>query len=175
MKSSVLALCAVTLAACSFSSPDNVQAPVATGLVVTDATRYDAHLVTGGKERVVFEVPFEIRNATGGPLYRIGCASAPPPTLEKRVGEEWVTAFAPVVNRCLSPPFEIAPGAVVRETLQVAGYLPGQGAAPEYRTEVEGTYRLNVLLYSSLTDEPFPLGNDLAPFEERVSNTFEVE
>ena len=139
MKSSVLTLCAVTLAACSLSSPDKVQAPVATGLVVTDATQYDARLLTGGRDRVVFEVPFEIRNTTSGPLYRLGCGSAPPPTLEKRVGDEWVTAFAPVVNRCLSPPFEIAPGAVIREALQVVGYLPGQSAAPEYRTEIEGT------------------------------------
>ena len=176
MKAPALALCAATLfSGCSLVSTDEAAPPVSASLVVTDQAQYDARAPAGGLSRVVFDVPFEIRNTTGGPLYRIGCRTAPPPTLEKLVEGEWVTAYAPIVNLCLSPPFEIAPGEVRRDTLQVQGFLPGQNAGPEFETDVEGTYRLHLRLYSSLTDERSPLGKDLVPLEERVSNPFEVD
>lgn len=48
------------------------------------------------------------------------------------------------------------------------GFLPGQNVAPTFETEVEGTYRLNLRLYSSLTDEQSPLGKDLVPLLARA-------
>ena len=173
MKTLALALCTVVLSACSLASHDEPDASAS--LIETDQARYDARLVTGGYEGVAFDVPFEIRNTTGGPLYRIGCRTAPAPSLQKWVGGRWVTAYVPYDNLCLSPPFEIAPGGVAQDTLRVAGAFPGQDFRPEFRTEVAGTYRLYVELFSSLTDDRSPLGKDLAPMGARVSNTFEVE
>lgn len=168
-------VCAAGLSACSLLSADEPEPPVPTGLVVTDRTAYDARLLTDGRVRVVFDVPYEVRNTTADPLYRIGCRTAPPPVLEKLVDGEWVTAYAAPRLACLSPPFVVDEGEVRRDTLGVVGFLPGQNIVPEFGTEVKGTYRLNLELFSSLTDERPPLGKDLLPPESRVSNTFTVE
>lgn len=172
----LIPLCAAALlSACSLLPADEPGDSAPTSLVVTDRAKYDARLVMSGLDRVVFEIPFEIRNTTDGPLYRVGCHRPPGPVLEKSVGGEWVTAYATGELSCLSPPFVIAAGEISRDTLRVDGHLPGQNASPTFDTEIEGMYRLNLGLYMSLTDEPVPLGKNLVPLGERVSNTFEVE
>ncbi|PAP77876.1 hypothetical protein [Rubrivirga marina] len=175
MRALVLTLGAALLSACSLLQSDEPDAPTSASLVVTDRAKYEARLVSDGRDAIVFEVPFEIRNTTGGPLYRVGCRRPPKPVLEKLEGGQWVTAYSTGELLCLSPPFVVASGETGRDTLQVYGHLSGQDTLPEFRTEVEGTYRLQLELYSSLTNEQAPLGEALVPLADRVSNTFEVE
>ncbi|MGB3544248.1 hypothetical protein [Rubrivirga sp.] len=174
MRTALVSSAVVLLSACSLGSSDDAVPPVRTTLVVTDRTAYDARLDADGRTSVVFDVPFEIHNTTGAPLYRVGCRRPPKPVLEKRAGNEWVVAYGGVEFACLSPPFVLEAGEVGRDTLRVVGYLPGQRVVPEFALEVDGTYRLRVELFSSVTDEDFPLGRDLVSLEERTSNTFEV-
>lgn len=170
----VLSASAFALSACSLLGADPAPLFEPGGLLQTDRTRYDAKLLTDGRARVVFDVPFIARNPTDEPLYLIGCHRPPPPLLEKLVDGEWEVAYGAVVPLCLSPPFEIPPGGERRDTLRVVGFLPGQNTMPTFDTAVEGTYRLRWEIYAGQTDEDFPVGGDLLPLEQQVSNTFEV-
>ena len=130
----LLALSA-TLPACSLVGSEGPPAGPG-GLLRTDRAAYDARLVTDGPDAIVFEVPFEVQNTTGRPLYLVGCLRPPKPLLEKLDGGGWVTAYAAGEPGCLSPPFVIGAGEVRRDTLRVYGHLPGQNTSPEFRTGV---------------------------------------
>ena len=169
MRATVLGFCAVVLSSCSLTSDE-----FPTDIVQTDQVRYNAQVTSEGLAQVTFDVPFVIRNTTGAPLYRTGCLVPDPAILIKEEEGEIVTAYNQAVFMCLGPPYVIEPGEVVRDTLHVWGALPGQNAAPTFDTEVEGTYRLYLRLYTTLEDDGAS-GDDLAPFEALLSNTFRVE
>jgi hypothetical protein len=122
----------------------------------------------------VFDIPYRTRNSTRDTLYLTGCLKPDPPRLEKRVDGEWVLAYREIRLLCWSPPWVLAPGEVRRDTARVEGFLPGQSAGPVFHTSIEGTYRLKREIYSSLTDEKYPLGKDTLSVDRRVSNAFQL-
>ena len=110
-------------------------------------------------------------NRSGDAVSATHCHTPPPPTLEKRVGEEWVRAYSPVMLMCLTiPHFRIAAGATYRGTLHFAAAPRGRNMAPALEVEsIPGTYRLRWGLRA---------GNDPeardAPMVEAISNEFRL-
>ena len=173
MRALLLVAVLLALPACSLSTPEAPALDSGQALQ-TDAASYTASVVTDGRAYVSVRIPYATRNATGEPLYLIGCITPPAAVLEKRVGDAWVTAYSAGELMCLSPPWVIASGEARRDTLVVRGYLPGQNISPTFETDIEGTYRLRRTLHTGLTDEATPLGRGVLPDDQSVSNTFEI-
>ena len=157
---------ALLVAGCSLFPADSGEEEVQEIAFQTDQDRYEA-TVTGGRiPSVEFTIPITYHNATDADVYLIGCRTPFPPWLEKRVDGEWMEAWVPIVNYCLSPPWRIEPGERRQDTVRVFGIEPGHNAGPTFDTEVPGTYRLVQTLYADPEGEqPLPL---------TVSNTFRV-
>ena len=96
-----------------------------------------------GDPFITFEVPVTYTNTTDETAYFGGCARPDPPSVQKRVDGDWVLAYNPIVQLCLSTPLPIAPGESLEYVLHAAAAVPGTRAGPEWRVgEVPGTYRL---------------------------------
>jgi len=160
------------LASCTLvSSEDDGFAEGA--LLQTDVTEIKATVVKDFREKVVFDVPLTITNVTNERIALTRCKRPSAPVLQKLVDERWETAFAPIEQLCLSPPWFIEPGDTFVDTLRVRGFLPDQSAAPTFDTDLEGTYRLVHRLYRRpVGDQEQP--SDLLPEPLRTSNTFTV-
>lgn len=119
-------------------------------------------------------IRFEYSNRTGAAVYLPNCRGIHPVVLEKRVGDEWVTAFVPVIPLCASPPVVVRPGETFLYTLRVSAGLPGSHVSPKLRVDdLEGTYRLaGVVLRTWEPDGEKPEWGDPLPRELRVSNDF---
>lgn len=166
----------LVLVSCNAIPTDNFSA-VEGGLLQTDSEIYKAEIFQNGRDGVRFDIPYTVTNTTGEAVYMIGCKRPAAPVLQKKSGEEWVTAYSPIEQLCLSPPFILEPGEQHRDTLQVYGVFPGQNAAPEFLTDVEGKYRLEKRIYSD--PETFENSEDwsenLLSRDLRISNTFQVK
>ena len=123
-------------------------------------------MTAGRVPHVEITIPVVYRNTTDTYVYLIGCRTPFRPVLEKRVDRKWVSAWVPVEDACLSPPWPIGPGETFRDTVRVFGVRPGYNAAPTFDTEVPGTYRLVQRLYVD------PEGEQALP--PIMSNTFRV-
>ncbi len=147
------------------------------GMLQTDAELYQAELFQNGRQGMRFDIPYTVTNTTEIAVYMIGCRQPSAPVLQKRDGEEWVTAFSAVEQHCLSPPFILEPGEQRRDTLQVYGFFPGQNIYPEFLTDVEGTYRLKKRIYSDpdTFENSGEWSNHKLDPELRISNTFQVK
>jgi hypothetical protein len=146
------------------------------GILHTDTELYQAEIFHNGRQGIRFDIPYTVTNTTEIAVYMIGCRHPAAPVLQKRSGEEWVAAYSPVEQLCLSPPFIVEPGEQHRDTLQVYGFFPGQNIYPEFLTDVEGTYRLKKRIYSdpdTFEDSEEWSNHKLAP-ELRISNIFRV-
>ena len=161
-------LIGVLLSGCEVLSSDEEELPAYP--IQTDRTRYEARPQNSGRySGVEVTIPMQFTNVTADAVYFVGCRKPPAPLLQKWQEGEWVTAWDAVELLCLSPPWVIAPGATFHDTLRVSGYWPGQNAAPVFRTEVPGRYRLIRKVHT----EPDPLA-PLVPEEARISNEFEL-
>lgn len=157
-------------------SNDDLPSDMADGLIKVDISQAVAVIKKDPYTKVVFNVPFEIKNRMSTEIYMVGCMQAPPPVLQKYVLGKWVDVYQPVILDCLSPPFIIEPGETFRDILRVEGYAPGQNTYPVFEADIDGTYRLVQKLYINL--DKFDSGNmedGLLPIEERISNTFTVK
>jgi hypothetical protein len=146
------------------------------GMLHTDADLYQAEIFHNGRQGIRFDIPYTVTNTTEKAVYMIGCRQPSAPVLQKRTGDEWVAAYSPVEQLCLSPPFILEPGEQRRDTLQVYGFFPGQNIYPEFLTDVEGTYRLKKRIYSD--PDTFENSGEWSDHkldrELRISNTFRV-
>ena len=147
------------------------------GILQTDAELYQAELFQNGRPGIRFDIPYKVTNTTEVAVYMIGCRQPSAPVLQKRSGEEWVTAYSPVEQLCLSPPFIVEPGDQRRDTLQVYGFFPGQNIFPEFQTDIDGTYRLKKRIYSDpdTFEDSGEWNNHKLDPELRISNTFRVK
>jgi len=92
------------------------------------------------------------------------------PSLEKRVGQEWLLAWSPVRLLCLSPPVVIHEGALYRDSLQIAGGRFGSDVHPQFSFEdVEGVYRL---FWDPAGRGVGSGGFEALPDDQRISNAF---
>ena len=128
------------------------------------------------------EIPFRYTNATGRTLVITGCKPPRPPLLEWWNGVEWRAAFDHIELLCLSPPFVIAPGTVIVDTLRLMvardSITPtGRRIGPHWEaSRGVGEYRLVWSLQDPAprdASDPY-LGGPGRPLAERVSNTFRL-
>ncbi|MCC5905127.1 MAG: hypothetical protein JJU13_02895 [Balneolaceae bacterium] len=166
----ILASCtAITTEDLSFTADEG-------GMLHTDAEIYEAEIFQDDRQGVRFNIPYTVTNTSEKAVYMIGCRQPSAPVLQKSTGEEWVSAFSPVEQLCLSPPFILEPGEQRGDTLQVYGFFPGQNTYPEFLTDIEGTYRLKKRIYSDpkTFDDPGGWNNHILDQDLRISNTFQV-
>lgn len=139
-----------------FTAPDRDEPAIQ-----TDSAAYVLRRVGSGLQGTI---GFTYSNWTGADVFAGGCRNPDPPHVEKLVGDAWVTAYAPAVLLCWSPPVRIGAGQSYRYALHIAAALPGANAGPRWEAgDVPGTYRL---VWDALS-APIPL-----PEELRTSNTF---
>ncbi len=154
------------LGGCSLFGSDNDDGAA---FLRTDADRYEARVTGFGLE--LDPIAFTFTNERGRAVYVPGCPGPNPPTLQKLVDGEWVTAVAPIVTQCLGPSVRVKAGRMYRDTLRVFAGLPSDNRYPKFETlPVEGTYR--IVLGVDRTEDPEHI--EPTPLEERASNPFEL-
>ena len=141
-------------------------APRRSVTLTTDSTQYTVRF-DGRMYRA--RIGYTYVNRSGNAVSTNHCHTPPPPALEKRVGDQWVRAYDPVLLACLTlPPFQIPAGTTYRGVLDFAAAPPGRTMAPTLEVEsVPGVYRLRWILRSG--------GNPDAPAStpvEAISNEF---
>lgn len=144
--------------------------------VRTDRTRYVLEEDSAGIVRLT--IPLRYRNGTGRTVYLPTCRGAQPPRLQKKVGDQWVVAFAPVVAFCMGVPIAIEAGETFSYTMRINAGMPGTSLMPRFSvSEVPGTYRVLWEVFAGVEGnprQPTPV-KDLLPLEWRVSNEFQME
>jgi hypothetical protein len=136
----------------------------------TDSTQYTVRRVQDGRE-MSFSVVFT--NNTSRTVYFVNCLDDVTPALQKQVGENWTTIWAPVKLTCLSPPITVAPGASYDLQLRVFGADQDTNIVPKFSSlDLNGSFRLawsgvvfDYTAYGPSFGEPLPV-------EGRVSNSF---
>jgi hypothetical protein len=171
-------LVAITLlTACSLANePGATPSP---WLVVPDA-EYSVRLENGWYRA---EIPWRYTNHSDRTLLITGCFPPRAPYLEWWNGEEWQPAYLMAEPQCLSDPFEVAPGAVIADTLRMNVSRDeinelGHHVNPAWEaSHDDGEYRL----VWSLQDVGPPhnyneprLGGALRPVSQRASNVFRL-
>lgn len=167
------AAAAAAASACSPSSHSSEAPPEAsredeiTGGFQTSRPHYRVQSIDGG---IAVNIPYVYRNATGDPVHFHNCNGIIVPTLEKRTGDAWSSAWVGASPACRSAPVVVPPDAEYGDTVRVR-------AAPDMHpqfpvAEIGGTYRLvwHGVVHSYHSDAPGP-GTPL-PQEERTSNEF---
>jgi hypothetical protein len=136
--------------------------------LTTDSSQYTVRLVDGMYRTTIGYV---YTNRSSDAVSATHCHSPPPPLLEKKVGDEWVRAYNPVMLMCLSiPHFRIGPRTTYRGALHVAAAPPGRRIAPALEVEsIPGTYRLRWRLCPGEDPEA-----RCAPIVEAISNEFRL-
>jgi hypothetical protein len=120
-------------------------------------------------------IGYRFRNLAADTVYAVNCNGATSVAVERRVGDGWVTFWAPMLNMCLSPPIAIPPGEVLDASLSLWGAPPGGNVGPEYSdTTFTGRYRLNWWNLVFHYDPDSPGFGDTVPLKYRVSNEFEL-
>lgn len=115
-------------------------------------------------------------NRTGATVYfERFCGNVDTPwfSLEKRLGDGWVTALAlpcPLVGGI--PPIEVKPGERYTATVEAEAYR-GPNVAPSFEvTPIPGRYRLVFEAYTKVDENDFYALSDPLPVSQRVSNAF---
>lgn len=119
------------------------------------------------------EVPFTYTNRSRRTLALHGCNPPGPPDLEWWDGTEWRLTFQRVemLMLCLSPPFLIAPGTTLTETLSIFVSDPIDPASGLHPVWLGPRQRAQYRLVWGLRDAK---RETLVPLDQRVSNTFEL-
>jgi hypothetical protein len=138
----------------------------------TDSLSYtlvSTHLALEG------QVAFVFTNPTSEAAYFVNCRGDTSLRFEKRVDDQWVPAWAPIVRGCLSPPIVVQPGERHLGVLPVFSGFPSTNLHPQFTVDpIPGVYRIvwaDVL--RTYNDRALPFGEPL-PAEQRVSNRFEL-
>ena len=114
-------------------------------------------------------IPYSYVNQTGNRVLLANCRGDVSPSLERKQGENWMTAWGPVVLLCAGAPIQIGPGAEYHDTLHLVAAEFGGNGRPQFAFEdVEGVYRLRWdPAYWDNTES-----GDGLPLKFRVSNEF---
>lgn len=147
--------------------PNGTGAPIQTDRSVYEmrTTQY-AHELT---------IDLAYTNPTPEPAYIPTCREPGPPILQKWVDGKWVTAYSPVVLRCLGPPVVIDAGETYSYTYRVFASRSPNSFPRLQVTEIPGQYRLVWHILGTWTPNgPEPGLGQVLPEEQRVSNTFMI-
>jgi hypothetical protein len=148
--------------------PDDPSAPA----IQTDRQVYELepHL-----DSLRLDIAASYTNTTGQTVYPARCGFEPPDFyLEKRSGDAWVLAYAPVCLAVLiDEPFEVAANETYTTTLTLL-HPHDPNTYPRFEVdELLGTYRLVYRIYRTWEPDGPELG-ELLPKELSVSNEFVV-
>ena len=145
-----------------------------TPAIRTDRDRYALN-DSAGIARLTIRMRYT--NFADRPVYLPTCRGPQPPRLEKRVGDEWVVAYAPVVPFCLGVPLTVRPGDSFDYNFAILAGMPGTSFAPRFTVaDVPGKYRvLWEAFFATNADPTRPTEvHDPVPLPQRISNEFEI-
>lgn len=119
-------------------------------------------------------IPFTYQNRTGRRIHILNCIGFAPPHLEKRVGHEWVFAWATATPDCISPPIPIPYLGTYADEVPV---FHGLGEVhPKFEVvPIDGTYRLVWDAIRWNNDGSLYSIGDTLPRRLRVSEPFRIE
>ena len=163
-----LPLVAIALASCSpldALGVDHRRTAAAAGAALrTDSAVY--HVRTGEYAHEV-SMGLTYTNWTGRRLHVSTCHTPAPPTLQKWVAGEWVTAYSPATLLCAGHPVVIEPRRRYELSYHVLAMLRPNHYPRLEVAEIPGTYRL---LWHAVYA---PDGSEIS-IDDRISNTFEL-
>lgn len=139
-------------------------------MIQTDQVQYEARISEqGGWHNITIEINATFTNLMQVPIYFTGCRPPHPPIVERKTNHEWVQAYAPIYDLCLTEPVQVHPGESIALPSQIQGAcLPGQNCGPVFEGEIDGTYRLKQFVSYD------PNGSNQLAHESLVSNHFEL-
>ncbi len=110
------------------------------------------------------------------PVYLGRCGFSPEPhfVLEKNIGEDWTVAYSPICDMVLAPPFEVQPGEVRTDTLELYDF-DSPNMYRYFRVHsIPGTYRIVYKIYDCCPTKKggSPRLGSLLPKTARVSYNF---
>ncbi|HYI10179.1 MAG TPA: hypothetical protein VEK57_14055 [Thermoanaerobaculia bacterium] len=149
------------------STPSVPAAPVR-----TDRSSY---VLTNGPQGPEATIVATLRAPAGRAVYILNCNGASSVTLQRKVGEAWVYAWAIAMNACLSPPIVVPPGGEHTARIYVHEHSGGVIYPERGRMIESGTYRVvwsGVLASFDANAKGF--GPEL-PLEQRVSAPIAIE
>lgn len=120
------------------------------------------------------DIPYTYTNRTGRRVYVVNCNGSFGIRLIREQDGAWITAWAPVLNLCLSPPIVIEPNATFTDTLFAWGAPPDSTHyGPNFDlADPSGTYRIEwSRALSSFATNVRGFG-ELIPIKARISNSF---
>ena len=121
------------------------------------------------------ELEFTYQNVTNRTISLLNCRGGFAYRLEKWTEEGWITAWAPVLLMCLSPPIRIAPGGEHEHVAGIFGGYPGGNTYPRFSVdEVDGIYRVVIDGAYWNYDHDGPSWGNLPPEPYRVSAPFRI-
>lgn len=115
-------------------------------------------------------------NTTDSATYimRCGHADLPESSLEKRMDDGWVNAYAYTCQAVLSPPIKVEPGERYTYTIEMKGFHARE-LFPRFTVrELPGLYQLVYDVRDSFDMVDLEPGEPL-PLDSRVSNTFVIQ
>ena len=171
MKTFILCFALSIFVGCQVPLGTNESAEVgANPMIQTDQAQYEARISKqGGWHSITIEINATFTNLMQAPVYFTGCLPPHAPILERKAGLEWVQAYAPIYQLCLTEPVQVLPGESIELPSTIQGAcLPGQNCAPVFEGEVNGTYRLKQ--FASYD----PDGSNQLAHESLVSNHFKL-
>lgn len=176
LRLSIIAIASAGLTSCSHEVVASTQSPALTpnegAPVVTDASRYDLQSVSNGWRG---SIRYVFTNTTGRTVSLLNCNGQYALRLEQRQGTEWVSAWSPPVQECLSPPIHIAPGASLQGEIEVFAGRPGSNIYPQFAVpQIDGIYRLVIESAFFDYDHSGPPWGDVLPIGQRISSPFEI-
>ena len=160
-----LLLCLAPLGCALLNEDEALPLPIQTENTRFEVTRLEN---SRGDTLIEFNIGFSYTNPTKEDRYLIGCNRPPLPDLEKQVNDQWVLAYTPGEDSCLSPPWRLVSGASLHDSLYVL-FISISDFKPVFRAEISGVYRLVGAIHRDAE------GEELVELSERVSNSFRLE
>ena len=143
-------------------------------LIHTDASTY---IITKQEGLLEVGIPFTFENRLPENIYLQRCSTVVlPPILERKVGDEWRTAWS-APHYCASDrPFVLAPGALYVDTVRIYAHPFGDEREPQFQSsDVTGIHRLQwSRALTSYDSKGKPAGEQL-PLRHRISNEFQLQ
>lgn len=116
-----------------------------------------------------------IYNTRPDTSFIVNCGGATGLLLEKQTGNQWVTAWAPLIPACLSPAIAVPPGGQYATSINLFGVPSGTNGEPRFiLNDLPGVYRFVWTdIVDSFTFAPAKIGA-LISIELRRSNAFAI-
>ena len=166
-----LALVAASAAAFGCSDTGPIELARSDEPIQTDSLHYQLAFDGIGYH---VKIPYIFTNRTGGTVYIVNCDGFFDLHLEHDddTRSPAHSAWAPVLDECLSAPIVIENDATFTDTLDLWGAAPGQNVDPEFdRADPSGIYRIVWDDALSSYQDQLPFGSPIAR-DARISNRF---